>query len=78
MNAHEPPARVFAELSTEMGNHFAASAVTLNGYECSGCGCRFPETRAPKGRTPEETRRLEKIHVQREFARHVCDKRGWQ
>jgi len=71
MNAHEPPARVFAELST--GNHhFAVSAVALNGYECSGCGCRFPETRAPRGRTPEETRRLEKIHVQREFAQHIC------
>ena len=78
MNAHEPPARAFAELSTEMGTpRFAASAVALNGYECSGCGCRFPETRAPEGRTPAETRRLEKIHIQREFARHVCAERGW-
>jgi hypothetical protein len=46
VNMHEPPARAFAELSTEMGkSRFAASAVALNGYECSGCGCRFPETR---------------------------------
>jgi hypothetical protein len=25
----------------------------LNGYACSGRLCRFPETRAPKGRTPD-------------------------
>jgi hypothetical protein len=37
----------------------------------------FPETRAPRGRTPAETRLLEKIHVQREFARHICEMRGW-
>jgi hypothetical protein len=53
------------------------SALALVGYVCTGCGCRFPESRAPKGRTPTETQLLEKIHVQREFARHVCEKRGW-
>jgi hypothetical protein len=37
----------------------------------------FPETRAPRGRTPAETLLLEKIHIQREFARHICEKRGW-
>jgi hypothetical protein len=37
----------------------------------------FPETRAPRGRTSAETRLLEKIHVQREFAQHICAKRGW-
>jgi hypothetical protein len=53
------------------------SALALVGYVCTGCGRRFPESRAPKGRTPAETRLLEKIHVQREFARHVCENRGW-
>src|SRR3984893_18413136 len=78
MNTHEPPARAIAELTAEINKpRFAASAVALNGYECSGCGCRFPETRAPKGRTPEESRRLEKIHIQREFAQHVCAERAW-
>jgi hypothetical protein len=75
---HELPTKEIAALSVEMGKpRFAASALALTGYECSGCGCRFPETRAPKGRTPEETRRLEKIHVQREFARHSCAERSW-
>jgi hypothetical protein len=49
----------------------------LIGYQCSVCGCMFPETPAPRGRTSAETRLLEKIHVQREFAQHICAKRGW-
>jgi hypothetical protein len=75
---HELPTKEIAALTGEMGRpRFAASALTLTGYECSGCGCRFPETRAPIGRTPKETRRLEKIHVQREFARHSCAEGSW-
>jgi hypothetical protein len=45
-------------------------------YACSGCRCRFPETRPPQGRTPAEAQRLEKIHVEREFAQHICWNRG--
>jgi hypothetical protein len=78
LKAHEPSATALAALTIEMNKpRIAASALALNAYQCIGCGCRFPETRAPKGRTPEESRSLEKIHVQREFARHVCEKRGW-
>ena len=54
-----------------------ASVLAFTGYECSRCGCRFPETRAPRGRTSAATWLLEKIHVRREFARHVCSERGW-
>lgn len=73
MNVQEPAARAIAELTTEMGKpRFAASARALTGYACTGCGSRFPESRPPKGRTQAESRLLEKIHVRREFARHVC------
>jgi hypothetical protein len=78
LKVDEPSAKAIAALTIEMNKpRIAASALALNAYECSGCGCRFPETRAPKGRTPEETRLLEKIHVQREFSRHICEKRGY-
>jgi hypothetical protein len=61
------------EVTIEMNKpRIAASALGLIGYECSRCGLRFPETWAPKGRTPAQTRRLEKIHAKREFARHTC------
>jgi hypothetical protein len=64
------------EVTIEMNKpRITASALGLTGYECTRCGCRFPETRPPKGRTQAETRRLEKIHAKREFARHVCSKR---
>jgi hypothetical protein len=58
-----------ADLTTEMNKPRIAALVALSGYHAADC--RFPETRAPRGRTAAETRRLEKIHVQREFARHV-------
>jgi hypothetical protein len=78
LKVHEPSARAIAALTIEMNKpRIAASAAALNAYECSACGCRFPETRAPKGRTLQETRLLEKIHAQREFGRHICEKRGW-
>jgi hypothetical protein len=74
---HGLPAKEIAAPTAEMGKpRFAVSALALKGYECAECGCSFPETRAPKGPTPEKTR-LEKIHIQREFARHVCAERGW-
>jgi hypothetical protein len=77
LKVDEPSARAIAALTIEMNKpRVAASALALNAYQCSGCGCRFPETRAPKGRTLEETRLLEKIHVQREFSRHICEKPG--
>jgi len=66
-----------AALTMEMNKPGIAASVALSGYECSGCGCRFPETRMPKGRTAAETLRLESIHIRREFARHVCSRRGW-
>jgi hypothetical protein len=72
LKALEVPSKAIAELTVEMNKPRIAASVALSGYECSGCGCRFPETRAPKGRTMVETQRLEKIHIQREFARHVC------
>jgi hypothetical protein len=78
LKVHEPSAGAIAAVTMVMSKpRIAASVLALNAYQCSGCGCRFPETRAPKGRTPEETQRLEKIHVQREFARHICEQRGW-
>ncbi len=67
-----------AEMKQELAKPRAtASSFMLIGYECSGCGCRFPETRPRKGRTPAESRRLEKLRVTREFAEHVCANRGW-
>jgi rubredoxin len=64
--------------SIDPGNSNRGSncSVCAHGYKCSGCGYMFPETRAPRGRMLAETRLLEKIHVQREFARHVCGKRN--
>lgn len=74
MTKQKPTLIEIAELKLKMDKpRIAASAFGLTGYECSRCGCRFPETRAPKGRTKAETRRLEKIHAKREFARHVCE-----
>ena len=78
LKSHEVPTKAIAELTTEMGkSRFAASALALKGYVCSRCGCQFPESQPPKGRTAVESRRLEKAHTAREFALHVCSERGW-
>src|ERR1700675_540704 len=78
LKSHEVPTKAIAELTTEMNKpRIAASVRGLKGYACSRCGCQFPETRPPKGRTPVESRRLEKAHTAREFALHVCAERGW-
>jgi hypothetical protein len=55
----------------------AASTFMLIGYECSRCGCRFPETRPPKGRTAAESLRLEPSHTATKFEAHICADRGW-
>jgi hypothetical protein len=49
LKAHEVPTTELAALTAEMNKPRIAAALALNAYECSGCGCRFPETRAPKG-----------------------------
>jgi hypothetical protein len=78
LKTHEIPTKEIAEVTAEMGKpRFAASARALKGYACSKCGCQFPETRPPKGRTAVESRWLEKAHAAREFALHVCAERGW-
>ena len=46
-------------------------------YECSACRRRFPDAKPPEGKTEAETRLLGRIHLQREFARHLCTRRGW-
>src|ERR1700686_5456889 len=75
---HELPTKEITEMTGEMGRpRFAASALALTGYACSRCGCQFPESQPPKGRTAVESRRLEKAHAAREFALHVCSERGW-
>jgi len=76
LKAREPSAKVIAALTVEMNKPRIAASVALSGYECSGCGCKFPETRAPKGLTLAETRLLGKIHLQQEFERHLCSQRG--
>ena len=75
--AHEVPTKAIAALTAEMNKPRIAASVALTGYACSRCGCQFPETRPPKGRTAVESRRLEKAHTAREFALHVCSERGW-
>jgi hypothetical protein len=78
LKSHEVPTRAIAELTTEMNKpRIAASVRKLQGYACNRCGCQFPESRPPKGRTAVESRRLEKAHAAREFALHVCSERGW-
>jgi hypothetical protein len=37
----------------------------FDGYKCSWCGCRFPESAVRKGTS-------EKMQSEKEFARHVC------
>ena len=72
-----PPARAFAAPTVEMDKPgIAASVLACTGYECSGCGCRVPETRPPQGRARTGTCLLEKIHMEREFARQsLCSAR---
>src|ERR1700682_5879829 len=78
LKPHEVPTKAIAELTIEMGKpRFAASAFALTGYACNRCGCQFPESQPPKGRTAVESRRLAKAHAAREFALHVCAERGW-
>jgi hypothetical protein len=78
LKSHEVPTKAIAELTSEMNKpRIAASVRKLNGYACNRCGCQFPESRPPKGRTAVESRRLEKAHAAREFALHVCSERGW-
>jgi hypothetical protein len=78
LKSHEVPTKAIAELTTEMNKpRIPASVRGLKGYACNRCGCQFPESRPPKGRTAVESRRLEKAHAAREFALHVCSERGW-
>jgi hypothetical protein len=77
LKAHEAPTKAIAELTMEMNKPRIAASVALTGYACSRCGCQFPESQPPKGRTAVESRRLEKAHTAREFALHVCAERGW-
>jgi hypothetical protein len=56
MTKQKPTSIEIAEVKLEMDKpRIAASALGLTGYECSGCGCRFPETRAPMGRESANT-----------------------
>jgi hypothetical protein len=77
LKLHEVSTKAIAELTVEMNKPRIAASVTLTGYKCSRCGCQFPESQPPKGRTAVESRRLEKAHTAREFALHVCSERGW-
>jgi hypothetical protein len=43
---------------------------SFNGYECSQCKCRFPESALPKGASL--TGRTGKLQIQQEFDKHVC------
>jgi DNA-directed RNA polymerase subunit RPC12/RpoP len=73
----EVPTKAIAELTVEMNKPRIAASVALTGYKCSRCGCQFPESKPPKGRTAVESQRLAKAHTAREFALHVCAERGW-
>jgi hypothetical protein len=77
LKAYEIPTKKIAALTAEMNKPRVAASVVLKGCACSRCGCQFPESQPPKGRTAVESRRLEKAHAAREFALHVCAERGW-
>jgi hypothetical protein len=77
LKAHEVPKKEIAALNAEFNKPRIAASVALTGYACSRCGCQFPESQPPKGRTAVESRRLAKAHTAREFALHVCAERGW-
>jgi hypothetical protein len=78
LKSHEVATKAIAELTSEMNNaRIATSVRKLKGYAGNRCGCQFPESRPPKGRTAGESHRLEKARAAREFALHVCSERGW-
>lgn len=73
-----PSAKEIAKLTAEMAMPRAtASVLALMGYECSRCGCRFPESRPRKGRTDAESRLIEEALAAKEFEKHACSERGW-
>jgi hypothetical protein len=45
---------------------------SFHGYECSWCGCRFPESANSEGVSLFEKRHLAKVLRDKEFAEHVC------
>jgi hypothetical protein len=44
----------------------------FHGYECSWCGCRFPETVVPAGDSLFEKRHVAKVLREKQFLEHVC------
>jgi hypothetical protein len=55
----------------EIGQHRELVLMDLfNGFECSRCKCRFPESVVPKGSSLSGSIAI--LQVQREFAEHVC------
>jgi hypothetical protein len=45
---------------------------SFHGYECSWCGCRFPETADPGGVSLFEKRHLAKVLREKQFLEHGC------
>jgi hypothetical protein len=45
---------------------------SFHGYECSWCGCRFPETAVSDSVSLFEKRHLVKVLREKQFAEHVC------
>ena len=45
---------------------------SFHGYECSWCGCRFPETAVSDGVSLFEKRHLAKVLREKQFLEHVC------
>ena len=46
-------------------------ADSFDGYECSWCGCRFPETAIPGGISLFEKRHLAKVLREKQFLEHA-------
>ncbi len=46
----------------------------FHGYECSWCGCRFPETAVPDGDSLFGKRHVAKVLREKQFLEHVCSK----
>ena len=47
---------------------------SFHGYECSRCGCRFPEYAIRKGPPMFEERILKRALAEKEFSSHTCHK----
>ena len=64
-------ASVLKALGSKASQHRELVLMDLfNGFECSRCKCRFPESAVPKGSSLSSSIAI--LQVQREFAEHVC------